>query len=174
MSDPYVAAILSMRRDKDHAFRDETWSPIEDRAGFQGLVYYPVDPALRLRTRLVRHDHPAPITLQTSDGQARTYHNVGHFDVSVDGQPVRIQAYQQPGSEALFVPFRDQTSGKETYGAGRYLDVHLEAGDEAEVDLNLAYHPYCAYSEAFSCPFPPAENWLQVPLRAGERLAQQG
>lgn len=169
MSDPYVSAIESMRRDKDRAFRDEAWSPIEDRLGFRGLLYYPVEPALRLRTRLVRHERPTTLTLPTSDGQARAYRNVGHFEVVIEGQPVRIQAYQMAASESLFVPFRDTTSGKETYGAGRYLDVHLEAGDAADVDLNLAYNPYCAYNDAFSCPFPPPENWLQVPVRAGER-----
>lgn len=164
----YVASIEAMRRAKDDAFRREPWSPIEDRDRFRGLVYYPVDPAYRFRSPLVRHENPKSIALQTSDGSERVYHNVGHFEIRVAGQQIQIQAYQTDASEGLFVPFRDKTSGKETYGAGRYLDLHEEGG-VYDLDFNLAYNPYCAYSEAYSCPFPPPENWLQVPVPAGER-----
>jgi uncharacterized protein len=170
MTDPYIAMVESMRRQKDRGFKTDPQSPIEDKEAFSGLAYYPVEPALRIPTKLTRHAAPATLTMQTSDGQAREYRNVGQFELVIDGAPVMLQAYQQRGSEALFLPFRDKTSGKETYGAGRYLDVHLERGEAAEVDFNLAYHPYCAYSEAYSCPFPPPENWLSVAVRAGERL----
>jgi len=159
-----------MRKEKDEWFRRSPHSPLEHRGSFSGLSYYPVEPALRFRATLVRHAEPKAIVMQTSDGDAREYRNVGHFEVAIDGQPVTVQAYQTPGAHELFVPFRDKTSGKETYGAGRYLDLHpVAAGDVFDLDFNLAYNPMCAYNEAFSCPFPPPENWLQVPIRAGER-----
>ncbi|MCI0396478.1 MAG: DUF1684 domain-containing protein, partial [Chloroflexi bacterium] len=71
-------------------------------------------------------------------------------------------------------PFRDTTNGQETYGAGRYLDSHRPGlnqlgPDRFEVDFNYSYNPYCAYSEYYSCPLPPRENWLKVPIRAGEK-----
>lgn len=168
--DEHGGRIEAMRREKDEWFRRAPDSPIEHRASFSGLSYYPVEPALRFRTQLVRHAQPKAVVMQTSDGDAREYRNVGHFELAIDRRKLSVQAYQMPGSDALFVPFRDQTSGKETYGAGRYLDLHPEGpADLYDVDFNLAYNPMCAYSDAFSCPFPPPENWLPVPVRAGER-----
>ena len=67
------------------------------------------------------------------------------------------------------MPFRDGTSGRETYGAGRHLDIRVEANGSYVLDFNFAYNPYCAYSDAYSCPLPPAENWLPVRIEAGER-----
>ena len=72
-------------------------------------------------------------------------------------------------SRKLFVPFRDATSGKESYGAARYLDLEDEPSGEYVLDFNLAYNPYCAYSDDYVCPFPPKENWLTAPVRAGEK-----
>lgn len=170
MHDLYAAAVESMRREKDVAFREDPGSPIADRAAFGGLAYYPVDPAYRVPTRLVRHATPRALTLQTSDGEARRYRNVGEFRLALPVGEICLQAYQRETQEALFVPFRDATSGQETYGAGRYLDLHAEGAQDAYVvDFNLAYNPLCAYDDAFSCPFPPPENWLRVPIRAGER-----
>jgi len=100
----------------------------------------------------------------------------GTFEFEIDGAPLRLSAYKSvPAaahhheSESLFVPFHDVTSGKETYGAARYLDIEEQPGDEYVVDFNVAYNPYCAYSEDYVCPFPPRENWLAVPIRAGEK-----
>ena len=85
-----------------------------------------------------------------------------------------LHAYKSaPDEERLFVPFRDKTSGEETYGAGRYLDLEpdegLTAGGKWILDLNMAYNPWCAYSEDYACPFVPPENWLDLPIRAGEK-----
>ena len=80
--------------------------------------------------------------------------------------------YQARGEDSLFLPFRDALSGKETYGAGRYLDVAPPHSGHVVVDFNYAYNPSCAYDPQFSCPLPPRENWLQVPIRAGEKNFQ--
>ena len=78
--------------------------------------------------------------------------------------------YASEDMDELFVPFRDATSGKETYGAGRYLEVESPGPDgRVRVDFNAAYNPYCAYNPDWSCPIPPGENWLSVPIRAGEK-----
>jgi hypothetical protein len=88
----------------------------------------------------------------------------------VGGEPARVTLFASPDTHELFLPFRDATSGKETYGAGRYLEVEPPNADgRVVVDFNDAYNPYCAYNASWSCPIPPGENWLAVPIRAGER-----
>jgi uncharacterized protein len=89
-----------------------------------------------------------------------------------EGAVVRLHAYRaaEGKDHGLFVPFRDATSGKETYGAGRYLDLEPREDDLYELDFNRAYHPYCAYDDAWSCTLPPPENRLPVRVEAGERL----
>lgn len=170
MKEIYIAAVESMRKDKDHAFRHDPYSPIPDREGFPGLAYYPVDPAYRIPARLQRHATPRALVMQTSDGAQRHYLNVGEFVVPLPGGEARLQAYAHEGTNSLFVPFRDPTSGKETYGPGRYMDLQPEGPQDAYVvDFNLAYNPLCAYNEVYSCPLPPAENWLKLPIPAGER-----
>jgi uncharacterized protein (DUF1684 family) len=85
---------------------------------------------------------------------------------------MRLTAFGEAGVpiSRLFVPFADQTSGNETYDAGRYMELDPTATGFYLVDFNVAYHPYCYYSPEYDCPFPPAENRLAVPIRAGERL----
>jgi len=101
---------------------------------------------------------------------------IGFFEFEIDGTKLRLAAYKSvppPGhrheDHSLFVPFLDATSGKETYGAARYLDLEDRRTDDYVLDFNPAYNPYCAYSDAYICPFPPQENWLAVPIRAGEK-----
>lgn len=168
-----------------HQFREELndfmqfhpQSPLDDhqRDGFEGLDYYDENQALALRVTVDRLPEDEPvIEMETSTGDARPFRRWGTFVFEVDGEPARLTIYSDPTGEEFFLPFRDATSGSETYGAGRYLDNHRPGlrplgEDEVEVDFNYAYNPYCAYSPYFSCPLPPRENWLKVPIRAGER-----
>ncbi|HKZ98388.1 MAG TPA: DUF1684 domain-containing protein [Thermoplasmata archaeon] len=174
----YLRSIELMRREKDHAFRDDPGSPIPEalRGPFTGLAYFPPDPAYRIRVRLTRYPDAPRVVLATSKGIPRDMVRYGFFEFQIGGVAQRLDAFtsaQQPGhhheAESLFVPFRDSTSGKESYGAARYLDVEEIADGEHVLDFNLAYNPYCAYSDAYVCPFPPRENWLSVPIPAGEK-----
>ena len=176
--DEYVKSVMFLRREKDHFFRDDPYSPIPMgvRAAFQGLEYFPVDPAFRLRVGLKRYPEAKPVVLPTSKGVSREMVRFGQFEFEVAGVPQRLDVYKAlptPGHHheeaSLFVPFRDATSGKETYGAARYLDLEERPSGEYVLDFNMAYNPYCAYSEDYICPFPPRENWLRVPIRAGEK-----
>lgn len=168
--DGYVAAIRAQRKAKDEAFRTQGWSPIPlaERKAFTGLRYFDADPAWRVAAAWEPAAVPKPLKVQTSTGEVRDYLDVGTLRMKTPAGEVVLHAYAG-GGNGLFVPFRDATSAKETYGAGRYLDVELPHGGAAVVDFNLAYSPYCAYSEDYSCPFPPPENWLKVPIRAGEK-----
>lgn len=174
----YVKDLELMRKEKDYWFHSDPQSPLpaELRPGFRGLEYFPLDPSYRLEVRLARLSNPEPVVLATSKGVPRPMLKVGYFDFEIGGATQRLYAYTaapQPGHHhedpSLFVPFRDATSGKESYGAARYLDLEGSATDDYVLDFNLAYNPYCAYSEDYVCPFPPRENWLTVSIRAGEK-----
>jgi uncharacterized protein (DUF1684 family) len=108
------------------------------------------------------------IEMQTSTGDVRAYRRYGHFTFEVDGQPAQLTIYGD--DEAFFLPFVDGLAGKETYPAGRYLEPERLSGKRFLVDFNLAYNPYCAYNDAWSCPLTPFENRVKVPVRAGEML----
>jgi uncharacterized protein (DUF1684 family) len=112
-------------------------------------------------------------------GEEKEFLGLGEFRFKIDGKGQVLQAYKSgPGEGRLFVPFRDATSGGETYGAGRYLDleseVHLTAGGEWVLDFNRAYNSWCAYSEKYACPFVPPENRLDVPVHASEKVYVKG
>ena len=108
--------------------------------------------------------------MTTSKGTRQQFHRLGYFEFDIDGKRVKLQAYKSAERESneLFIPFRDGTSGKESYGAARYLDVEENSDNKYVVDFNYAYNPYCAYSEDYVCPLPPKENWLVLRIPAGE------
>ena len=104
----------------------------------------------------------------------REYIRWGEFRFEIDGKKCKLQAYKDsPDDTRLFVPFRDRTNGEETYGAGRYIDLHEEADKTPDgkwiLDFNKAYNPWCAYNSNYACPFVPPENWLDIPIYAGEK-----
>ncbi len=165
----YFDAVELHRADKNRFLRSNPNSPITDRANFTGLNYYPVNPAFRFVLRLNRATKPEPLTLPTSSGDERPLWRIGVVSFEIDGQTAQLAVYQGEADDGLFVPFRDATSGVETYGAGRYLEPEEAGPDEIVLDFNLAYNPFCAYANHYSCPLPPAENHLAVAIRAGEK-----
>ena len=167
--------ILRERSAKDAAFRSDEGSPIlpRDRPGFRGLSYYPIDPSLKFSVKLHRYPTPQQIRLGTNTGEIRSGLRYGYFEFQVGSKDCRLQVYRLEDSAArgasLFVPFRDSTSGQETYGAGRYIDLKENTSGIYDLDFNRAYNPSCAYNSTYSCPVPPAENTLKVAIRAGEK-----
>ena len=151
------------------------WLPGE-REAFDGLPYYPVDEGLRfdgLRVEPYTGGEPSDFQIPTSDGKLRPAHRAGVLAFELGGERRVLTAYTFDGEdgESLFVPFLDATSGRETYGAGRYLDLDPEPDGSYTLDFNLAYHPSCVYDPRFSCPLTPPENRLPIRIEAGERLA---
>jgi len=164
------------REQKDTFFSIHPQSPIplEERKEFKGLDYYPPDPDYRFELKLHEHPRKKRIKMSYTKGEQQEFIRWGEFRFKIGGQEQALQVYKSnPEEERLFVPFRDATSGKETYGAGRYLDLEPERHRTAEgkwiINFNRAYNPWCAYSENYTCPFVPPENWLKVPIRAGEK-----
>jgi len=166
-------ALTRFRKDKDEFFRAGDGSPLPhgQRDGFIGLKYFDPDPSLRFETGLRRYSNPASVMMTTSKGTRQLFNRVGYFELLLGGRPARVQAFQSAARDDsnLFVPFRDGTSGKDSYGAARYLDLEVEPDDNYALDFNYAYNPYCAYSDDYICPLPPQENWLSAPIRAGEK-----
>jgi uncharacterized protein (DUF1684 family) len=165
-----MTEIERFRKSKDQYFMQHPQSPLtrEQRKTFTGLNYFPENPALDLLVEVEVFDPPELITMQTTTGDEQTYTRYGKFRFQVDGQDAELTLFAS--HHGFFLPFVDSLRGEETYGAGRYLEPEELADGRFRVNFNLAYNPYCAYNEQWSCPLTPFENRLKVPIRAGEKL----
>lgn len=169
--------LIHFRAEIDTFLAQHPQSPLDYRqkADFAGLDYYDENEAFvfDVDVELFGEDEPL-LEMDTSTGDIRPYRRYGRFTFQVNGQDAALTIYSDPHGHDFFLPFRDATSGHETYGAGRYMDNHRPAitqlGEKQfRVDFNYCYSPYCAYNDAYSCPLPPRENWLNVPIHAGEK-----
>ncbi|MFQ6012546.1 MAG: DUF1684 domain-containing protein [Thermoplasmata archaeon] len=175
-------ALQQARVEKDRFFRGSHNSPVpeNERGRFRGLGYFPYNPGLVFEVELQEIANPDEVIMATSvQGQESLYRRVGFFEFEVDGVSQKIYAYRRDdahihGPPSLFIPFRDGTSGKTTYGAGRYLDLEVSPSGSYILDFNEAYNPYCTYSPSYICPLPPRENWLTVDIAAGEKDYKAG
>jgi uncharacterized protein len=191
----YTSSVEAFRADKDDYFKNAGAGspiPVAERDAFTGLPYYPVDRALRfegLTLEPYAGSEPSTFQIPTSDGRLRPARRAGVLSFEFSGARHRLTGYtfdhdhehehehdhdDDGAGGALFVPFLDGTSGTETYGAGRYLDLEPEDDGTYTLDFNLAYHPSCVYDIRYSCPLTPAENRLAVRIEAGERLGPEG
>ena len=175
-------ANVRFRQQRDELFRSHPQSPIEpdERASFKGLRYYPYEAAYRVQAWFEPADGSELVIDTGGEDGAVRYRRAGRLVFELDGSPCRLTVLslvQYAGG--LFVPFRDTTSGRETYGGGRYLfdtakdtdGLVLEitpGSSDVVIDLNYAYNASCAYSPRWACPLAPPENYLTVPVRAGE------
>jgi len=164
-----MTALEKFRTSKDQFFKQHPQSPLtpEQREPFTGLSYFPENPALDLKVKIKPFEEMETITMQTSTGEEQTYTRYGKFQFQVEGQEVELTIYAT--EHGFFLPFVDSLRGEETYGAGRYLDPEVLPDGRFHIDFNVAYNPYCAYNENWSCPLTPFENRLKVPIRAGEK-----
>ena len=173
-TESWAEELRDNRAEKDEFFSEHRQSPVppEDREAFDGLDYYDPDPDYRVEATVTVHDDPEPVELDVTSGSAARYERVVTFTFELDGTR-ELHGYQQDEESTLFVPFRDKTTGQETYEGGRYIELDIEGeladGDTVTIDFNLAYTPFCAFNETFSCPLPPEENWLETTVEAGER-----
>jgi len=180
----YSQQLDQSRRQKDRFFGVSPQSPIplaQRRSGFHGLRYFPPDLAFQIVAQVTPIEEIIIQELNTSTGDLRPQRRAVELHFAVGDQELTLLGFSDPDDDDLhdlFIPFRDATSGGETYGAGRYLETVVEPTDDgafqAVLDFNLAYNPYCAYSENYSCPIPPAENRLAVAITAGERTYDEG
>lgn len=173
-NETYIKAIQKEREEKD-AFMQGEESPFTDStSAFTGLKYFPADLKYRLVAELESIESKKVVVLPTSDGLEQKYLEYAYATFNLEGVENKLLLLEVmdmgPQRGKLFLAFADATSTNETYGAGRYLDVKKVPGATSiTLDFNLAYNPYCAYSDKFSCPFPPKENILKIAIRAGEK-----
>jgi uncharacterized protein len=162
--------LQEFRAEKDGFFADHPQSPLthEQKQDFKGLDYFPEAPELRFELDVEVFSDRYKIEMQTSTGDVQTYIRYGKVRFPVEGQHVELTIYAN--ENGFFLPFVDNLAGVETYPAGRYLEPEVLPNEKLLVDFNMAYNPYCAYNDEWSCPLTPFENRLKVPIRAGEKI----
>jgi len=162
--------LVDFRRGKDDFFAHHPQSPLtrSQKQEFKGLAYFPEASELRLEVEVEVLSEQEEIEMQTSTGDVQFYRRFGRFHFQVEGRECTLTIYNSEGG--YFLPFVDGLAGVETYPAGRYLEPELEPDGRFLVDFNLAYNPYCAYNDQWSCPLTPFENRLKAPIRAGEKV----
>jgi uncharacterized protein (DUF1684 family) len=166
----YRQQVSESRTKKNDFFRNSTESPFIDKTSFSGLRYFSPDPAYRVVARLEPFaDKTQKLVVTLTDGSEEVYEKYAHAVFSLNGEACRLLIVKLKDTYSIL--FRDATSGKTTYGGGRYLelDPKLIKENRAVLDFNAAYNPYCAYNANFACPLPPKENNLPIAIEAGEQ-----
>lgn len=171
----FEEAIAADRRAKDEWMRTDKESPLlpGSQDTFLPLSYFSIDPTYKVAATLSPSTDEPIMEMLTSTGQRRQMRRAGYLDFRLKDQPLRLIALVEAEDRAmarLSLMFADLTNGTETYAAGRYLDLDRSPSGIYEVDFNRAYHPYCYYNPTYDCPYPPPQNRLQLPIRAGERM----
>ena len=167
-----MSRLERFRANKDKFFAEHENSPLtpEQRERFSNLEYFPENESLRFEAELDTDGvSTEAVTLGTTTGEPKEFVPAGRAHFEIEGEPVSFMVYKEPGRGRYFLPFRDGTAGEETYPVGRYLDPQSKPDGKLVIDFNMAYNPYCAYNDNFTCPIPPFENVTKVPIRAGEK-----
>jgi uncharacterized protein (DUF1684 family) len=153
----------------------------EQQKNFKGLNYFAPDIQCRVEGKLVKAGKQEDVVMKTSGDRTPIYVKYGTLNFTLNGKTLTLTVYQSKKMlemvkevNTLFIPFRDETCGKESYGGGRYIDCEIPAtGDKVMLDFNKAYNPYCAYNPTYSCVIPPEENLLAVRIEAGEKVFEE-
>ncbi len=146
----------------------------EDQATFKGLDFYPINRKYSVVAKFEKVKDTAAFRMKTSTQRAPLYAKYGKASFSMEGKKIQLFLYQsikyrsmEKYKNDLALPFKDLTSGKTSYGGGRYIDLKIPAGDSIVIDFNKAYNPYCAYNHKYSCVIPPPENFIPLEIKAG-------
>lgn len=170
---------LDFRKKMNDEFRDSTQTPLtkDGLKVFKEIEFFPIRTKYRVIAKLVLTPDEKPFEMLRSKGNTGTYRKYGVATFVLDGKECKLSVYQfmklindPQYKNDLFLPFKDLTNGKQTYGGGRFLELQIPEGDELVIDFNKAYNPLCCYhNPKYSCPIPPPENHLQVKILAGEK-----
>lgn len=175
-ADSLKRSAIEFQAELNRDYSDTLNSPLtrEDRLKFKGHEFYPVDMKYCVEAKFIRTPKEKTFGMKTTTERLPAYVKYGEIHFKLNNKQCKLNVYQnielvkKPGYEDyLFLPFKDLTSGLETYGGGRYIDMRIPKGNRLVVDFNKSYNPYCAYNHAYSCPVPPAENFLEVEVKAG-------
>ncbi|OGS69667.1 MAG: hypothetical protein A3F91_02235 [Flavobacteria bacterium RIFCSPLOWO2_12_FULL_35_11] len=165
------------QKNKDYMIPEKTMLTADLMKDFEGLKYFPIDYKYNVKAELAKFEYLPKIEIRTSTGKVSDYVIYGKLSFTIDEKSYELSVYQSAGlvgtaikENALFVPFTDKTSGKETYGGGRYLVLDIPENNQVTIDFNMAYNPFCVYNPKHSCPIPPAENNLPIKISVGEMM----
>ncbi|OEK06412.1 hypothetical protein BFP71_01675 [Roseivirga misakiensis] len=173
-TEDYIERLNTERKDKN-GFMVSSTSPLkeEDRRNFKGLNYFPINEDYKVTARLTLLEKQRPIFIPSTTGEELKYIPFGYAEFELNGAPQKVLIYQdweETDPNKLSLMFADETSAFQTYGGGRYIDVMYRNTNAVTIDFNTAYNPYCHFNEEYSCPIPPRENILKIPIEAGEKL----
>ena len=167
-------SVLAYQKHLSSEFQDPEKSPLleKDLKDFKGLDFFPVNEKFFVVAKFVQTPNERPFEMPTTTTRKPVYVKYGEAHFELDGKKVKLDIFQsldykKINPKALFLPFTDLTSGVESYGGGRYLDLEIPENEFIVIDFNKAYNPYCAYNHKYSCPIPPAQNDLPLEIKAG-------
>ncbi|CAG5072054.1 hypothetical protein DYBT9623_03992 [Dyadobacter sp. CECT 9623] len=167
----YKTKLLEERAAKDEQFRTQEDSPIADKTSFHGLHYFDPNMTFRVKATVSPYmNDDKEMIVKYTDGTSEKYEKYGYANFTIMGEAQKLLLLKNEG--VISVLFQDATSGKQTYGGGRYIDYPVAdiKNNMLILDFNKAYNPYCVYQESYACPVPPAENKLTIPIEAGELI----
>jgi uncharacterized protein (DUF1684 family) len=171
-----VSAVENFQKKLNFEFADKEESPLmdEDRAVFKILEYFPISAKYFVIAQFTRTENEKTFEMKTTKERRPIYVKYGELAFTIDGKPLKLNLYKnielskkEEFKDYLFLPFSDNTNGKESYIGGRYIDMKVPKGDTVAIDFNTAYNPYCAYNYKYSCPIVPLENVLDIEINAG-------
>lgn len=166
---------IEAERERQYKFiRYNIDSPLSDeqKQNFKELDFYPIDPLYKVKARSVSIEEKRMREVPMTDGSVEKYIEHSYAEFELNGKTNRLlllQSVDEKDMRNFFLAFADETSGRETYGGGRYINVRQDGKTSITIDFNLAYNPYCAYNPDYACPLPPKENLLNISIEAGEK-----
>lgn len=172
-----IAEIKKFQEELNAEYKNPKETPLrgDNFTNFKEHPFFPINLKYRVKAKLVKTENPKPFEIQTSSGKTKTYQEYGKATFRIFGKPYTLTLYQSLSllqdpdyQDYLFLPFRDDTNGKETYGGGKYMDLKIQEGNKIILDFNKSYQPFCAYNAYdYSCPIVPEENSLPIRIEAG-------
>ncbi len=178
-NDALLKESYDFRQELVNSYNDSANSPIPaaERKDFKGIHFFPVNLDYVVTAHFKRTANEKTFKMDMSRKDAEDYVKYGEVTFTLQGNDYTMSLYQslrlaqtEEYKNYLALLFKDATSGHETYGGGRYIDLHVPSGDTLTINFNKAYQPYCAYTEGFSCPIPPKENYLPIRVEAGVKF----
>lgn len=171
--------VLEYQKELNESYLNPEKTPLkeDELKDFKGLNFYPYNEKFVVKATLQKLENQPVFKMPTSGKNQPDYKRYGILHFTIDNKKFQLEVYQNIDlikmkgyKKHLFLPFIDETSGNETYGAGRYLDIEIPDGNEIVLDFNKAYHPYCAYTLGYSCPITPDVNFLKTEILAGVKF----
>lgn len=172
-----IASIKKFQKELNSEYLNPKETPLrgDNLKNFKKHPFFPINLKYRVTAKFVKTENPVPFELPTSSGKFKQYQEYGKATFELDGKSLTLTLYQsldlmkmEKYKDYLFLPFRDETNEKETYGGGKYMDLKIPAGNEIILDFNQSYQPYCAYNAFdYNCPIVPVENKLPIRIEAG-------